>query len=186
MQISRGEGVGEHQFEIFRLSGSTDDAQIHFVSSNILRLQIADPTLIQRRWGRMKGIAADFTLDKDTYRLGEDVPLHLAIEDFSADVPLYTWDPIWDPRMGGIKVQDAARHPLPANERFPNSSICMGVLLHGSRVRAETFPEGQSCSIGTNIKSGRLAAKSPWYVYHPSHVVSVFRMEERNSDRMAR
>ena len=136
---SRWEGVGEHQFEIFQLSGSTDDAQTHFVSSNVLRLQIADPTLIQRRWERVKGIAADITLDKETYRLGEDVPLHLAIEDFNADVPLYTWDPIWDPCMVvGIEVQDAAGHPLTTNERFQNSSICTG---HGFGPRP--FPKGK-------------------------------------------
>ena len=136
---SRWEGVGEHQFEIFQLAGSTDDAQIHFMSSNVLRLQIADPTLVQRKWERVKGIAADITLDKDSYRLGEDVPLHLAIEDFNADVPLYTWDPVWDPCMVvGIEVQDAAGHPLPTNERFPNSSICMG---HG--FGPKPFPKGK-------------------------------------------
>jgi hypothetical protein len=26
----------------------------------------------------------------------------------------------------GIEVQDAAGHPLPVNQRFPNSSICIG------------------------------------------------------------
>lgn len=124
---SRWEGTGGHGFEVFQLAGSTDDGQIRFVTSNALTLQIADPTLIQRRWQHTKGIGADITLDKDTYRVGEDVPLHLAIQDFDADVPLYTWDPIWDPCMVvGIEVQDAAGHTLPAHERFPNSSICMG------------------------------------------------------------
>jgi hypothetical protein len=124
---SSWEGIGQHEFKVFQLASSTDEARIGFVSSNVLRLQTADPTLIQRRWERAKGIGADITLDKDTYRLGEDVPLHLAIEDFDADVPLYTWDPLWDPCMVvGIEVKDAAGHPLPVNERFPNSSICTG------------------------------------------------------------
>ena len=124
---SRWEGTGQHEFEVFQLDGSTDETQIRFVSSNILLLQIADPSLIPRRWERAKGIGADITLDKDTYRLGEDVPLHLAIEDFDANVPLYTWDPLWDPCMVvGIEVQDAAGHPLSVDERFPNSSICTG------------------------------------------------------------
>jgi len=124
---SKWEGIGQHEFEVFALAGSTDEAQIRFLSSNVLTLQIADPTVIQRRWERAKGIGADITLDKETYRLGEDVPLHLAIEDFDAGVPLYSWDPLWDPCMVvGIEVQDAAGHALPVNERFPNSSICTG------------------------------------------------------------
>ncbi|MGA7929088.1 MAG: hypothetical protein WCA20_24195, partial [Candidatus Sulfotelmatobacter sp.] len=124
---SRWEGMGEHVFAVSQLAGSTDDSQIRFLSSNDLRVQIADPSLIQRRWERAKGVGADITLDKDTYGLGEDVPLHLAIQDFDADVTLYTWDPLWDPCMVvGIEVQDAAGHPLPVNERFPDSSICTG------------------------------------------------------------
>lgn len=125
---SRWEGVGEHAVEVFALAGSADDPKLRFVSSNVLRLQIADPAAISRRWGtRVKGIAADITLDKDTYRVGEDVPLHLAIEDFDADVPVFAWDALWDPCMVvGIEIRDAEGHPLQANERLPNWSICTG------------------------------------------------------------
>jgi hypothetical protein len=146
---SRWEGVGEHRFEILQLAGSKDGTQIHFISSNVLRLQIADPALVQRQWERAKGIGANITLDKDTYRLGEDVPLHLAIEDFNADVPLYTWDPVWDPCMVvGIEVQDAAGHPLSANERFPNSSICTG---HG--FGPKPFPKGKVVPLERTLRA---------------------------------
>jgi hypothetical protein len=154
---SKWEGVGDHEFEVFQSSGSTDDAKVHFVSSNILRIQIADPSLIQRRWERAKGIGADITLDRETYRLGEDVPLHLAIQDFDADVTLYTWDPLWDPCVVvGIEVQDAAGHPLPLNERFPDSSICTG---HGFGPRP--FPKGKVVPIERELRA------EGWLPNHP-------------------
>lgn len=147
---SRWEGVGEHEFQVFQLADSTDESQIRFVSSSVLRIQIADPSLTQRRWGqRVKGVAADVTLDKDTYRLGEDIPLHLAIEDFAADVPLFSWDQVWDPCMVvGIEVQDAAGHPLGVNERFPHSSICTG---HGFGPRP--LPKGKIVPIERNLRA---------------------------------
>lgn len=30
----------------------------------------------------MEGLAADVTIDKNTYELGKDIPLHLAVENF--------------------------------------------------------------------------------------------------------
>ena len=125
---SKWEGLGEHTMEVLQLVGSRDDPQLHFASSNVLRIQISDPSSIPRQWGpRVKGIAADITLDKDTYRVGEDVPLHMAVENFDADVPVYGWDPVWDPcEIVGIEVQDAGGRALPTDERFPNWSICTG------------------------------------------------------------
>jgi hypothetical protein len=146
---SRWEGIGDHEFEVFQLTGSTDEATVNFISSNVLALQIADATLIQRRWERAKGIGANITLDKDTYRLGEDVPLHLAIEDFNAGVPLYTWDPVWDPCMVvGIEVQDAVGHSLSENERFPDSSICTG---HG--FGPKPFPKGKVVPLERTLRA---------------------------------
>ena len=146
---SRWEGIGQHEFEVFQLAGSTDEAQIRFFSSNVLTVRIADSSRIQRRWERAKGIGADITLDKDNDRLGEDVPLHLAIEDFGSEVPLYTWDPVWDPCMVvGIEVEDAAGHPLPVNERFPNSSLCTG---HGFGPRP--FPKSKVVPLERTLRA---------------------------------
>ncbi len=125
---SRWEGSGEHTMQVFQLIGSPDDSQLLFLASNVLRVEIADPTLIARKWGRReKGIAADITLDKNTYRVGEDVPLHIAVEDFDASLPLYAWSPTWDPCLAvGIEVRDAGGHPIPPAERLPNRTICTG------------------------------------------------------------
>ncbi len=125
---SRWLGVGEHAMEVFQLSGSLDDPRLHFASSNVLRIQLGDHSAMPRKWGpRAKGIAADVTLDKETFRVGEDVPLHIAIEDFDAAVPLYGWDPVWDPCMVvGLEVQDIGGHSLSVSQRLPQWSVCTG------------------------------------------------------------
>jgi hypothetical protein len=125
---SKWEGFGEHAFQVSQLLGSPDDPQLHFALSNILRIQVPNSATIARKWGpRVKGIAADITLDKDIYKLGEDVPLHLAIANFDAEVPLYSWDPLWDPAMVvRLEVQDAAGRTLRVNERLPSWSVWTG------------------------------------------------------------
>jgi hypothetical protein len=46
-----------------------------------LRIQFDETAAIKRTWGpRAKGIAADITLDKDTFRVGKDVRVHLTVE----------------------------------------------------------------------------------------------------------
>jgi hypothetical protein len=47
-------------------------------------------------------------LDKDAYKLGEDVPLHIAVENFDAPVPINATSPVWDPYAAiGVEVRDA-------------------------------------------------------------------------------
>src|SRR5579871_562464 len=125
---SKWSGVGEHLLMVSRLVGSSDDPPVHFAYSNQLRIRQIDPAPIPRQWGaRVKGLAADITLDKDTYRLGDDIPLHLAIADFDAPVPVYSWDSVWDPCMVvGIQVQDSAGRVLGNDQRFPSWTICTG------------------------------------------------------------
>ena len=141
---SRWRGFGEHTMQVFQLAGSVDDPELRFLSSNILRVQIADAAKIPRKWGpRVKGVGVDITLDKDTFRIGEDIPLHLAIEDFDADVPIYSWDPLWDPCfVVAIEVQDIGGRALSESERFPLSSICMGGHGFGPRpiAKGEVIP----------------------------------------------
>lgn len=125
---SRWAGIGEHTIEVLQLIGSPDDPEIQFASSNVLRVQIVDPTAIARKWGKHeKGVAADITLDKDTFRVGEDVRLHLVVQSFDAEVPVYSGDPVWDPcSVVLIEVLDAAGRRVPDNERSPDWSFCSG------------------------------------------------------------
>lgn len=125
---SRWIGTGEHAMEVFLMMGSLDDPQVQFSSSNILRVQVVDPATIDRKWGpRDRGIAADITLDKDTFRVGENIILHLAIENFDATVPIAGPSPLWDPcDVVGIEVLDATGHELSPDNRFEYVTVCTG------------------------------------------------------------
>lgn len=140
---------GEHTFEVFQEIGSPGDDRIRFVHSNILHVQIMDPLTVPRKWGpKAKGLAVDVTLDKDTIRLGEDVPLHIALENFDAVVPIYGPQPIWDPcSVVAIKVQDATGKSLSEDERFAKTSACEG---HGLML---PYPEGKIFPLETTLKS---------------------------------
>ena len=124
----RWEGVGKHAMQVFQLVHHVENEQLLFAKSNVLRYTIIDPTTITPKWGqKVKGTAAGITLDKDTYRVGQDIPVHIALEDFDASTPLYAWDPLWDPCMAiGIELRNAAGQPVPPEVRLPNWSICTG------------------------------------------------------------
>ncbi len=147
---SRWTGIGEHSFELFQPVDCSRDGKIQFVRSNKLTVQIDDPALIPRKLqGKVKGVGADVTLDKDAYQLGEDVPLHIAIENFDAPVPIYAIDPVWDPYPAiGIEVRDATGRLLRENERSSNEMLWMG---HGrGPVR---YPAGKVVTIERTLAS---------------------------------
>jgi hypothetical protein len=141
---TRWSGIGEHSFELFQLVGSPRDAKIQFVRSNKLTLQIDDPALIARNWqGKVNGVGVDVTLDKDTYKLGEDVPLHIAVENFDAPVPVYATSPVWDPYPAiGVEIRDVLGRPLPEDERFAMQTFWTG---HG--LGPMLFPRGKLVTI---------------------------------------
>jgi hypothetical protein len=81
---------GEDSFQVFQVISSPDNAYVHFLHSNILRVKYANAAAIPRKWGpQVKGVAVDVAVDKDTFLTGEDVPLHLAVENFRSEAPIY-------------------------------------------------------------------------------------------------
>jgi hypothetical protein len=125
---SRWTGIGEHSFVLYQPIGSSRDGTIQFVRSNKLTVSIEDPALISRKWqGRLKGVGVDVSLDKGAYKLGEDVPLHIAVENFNAPVPIYAISPLWDPYQAiGVEVRDMTGRPLTEDERFPMETFWSG------------------------------------------------------------
>ena len=129
---SRWTGLGKHAFEVFQVADAPDSGRISFTHSNRLRTEIADASTIPRKWGpKVKGLAVDVTLDKDTFQLREDVALHVAIENFDAPVPIYAFT-----ECGSIQVEifDAAGQRVPVSGRFETLNICTG---HGFTLRYE-------------------------------------------------
>jgi hypothetical protein len=83
-------GYGEHRFDLAYVPPPGADERALSARSNTLHLTIADASLIARIWGpQTKGVAADVTLDYDTYAVGQDVSLHVALENFDSDVRVY-------------------------------------------------------------------------------------------------
>lgn len=76
----------EHSVQVVAVLGSPQAPQVDMVSSNTLKLRTMDPVTIPRTWGpESKGLAISLFLDKDIYLLGEDIPLRMAVKNFSAD-----------------------------------------------------------------------------------------------------
>ena len=124
---SRWEGFGEHEFQVSQRTERTPDGVQRVAISTTLKVQVVDPTLVKREWaGRDKGVWVDLTLDRDTYHVGEEVPLHIAIQNHDSDVPIYSGDTVWDPPVVGIQVVDALGRPVPTEARFEDSSFWTG------------------------------------------------------------
>jgi hypothetical protein len=121
-------GVGEHTLQVFVMTGSPEDKEIEFAASNPVHFQIADPTTLVRRWGPLTGgLRADIAFDKSEFPVGEDIPLHAAVENLSSDVPVFSVDPVWDPcNVVGIQIRDSRGNLLPGSAVFGSAPICMG------------------------------------------------------------
>jgi len=104
---SRWDGRGEHVIDMAYMAPPGQREGAFLAISNTLHLTIADASLIPRNWGpQTKGVAVDVTLDKDTYELGEDVSLHLAVQNFAADVPVYGAGPEMCNEIVNVEVRD--------------------------------------------------------------------------------
>jgi hypothetical protein len=150
--------VGENSLEVFQPIDSTD-GQPHFLSSNVLRIHIADPSALARKWGpRTKGIAVDVSLDKDIYNIGEDVPLHIAVENFDSQVPVFGPSPVWDPcSVVRVQVQDLQGRLVSENERYHDLFACTG----GGPIGPKLYAKGEFVSLEQKIRG------QGWLPNHP-------------------
>jgi hypothetical protein len=112
---SRWTGTGDHDFQVYERIGSATDSPMQFRTSQLLKVLVTDPASIQRTWqGRVGGLAVDITLDKAVYAVGDDIPIHIAVENMAVDAPVYGWDPSWDPGQAiGIELFDAQGKVVP-------------------------------------------------------------------------
>jgi hypothetical protein len=128
---------GEYTFEISQVGDSSEEGRLRPARSNIVHIEIADPSTIARKWGsKVKGLAVDVALDKATFRVGEDVPLHIAIENFDAKVPVFGVSPT-EHNVVEIEVHNAGGQSVPISERFLYSFNYVG---QGSSMR---YPKGK-------------------------------------------
>jgi hypothetical protein len=114
---------GATSVQIHALMGSAQAHDVAFVSSNKLDLNIVDPVTMPRTWGpEVMGVAVSLALDKGDYKIGEDVPLRLAVENFSAEKTIQSGDL---PCGAGVTIEvrdSAGRVVTPHDARL----FCLG------------------------------------------------------------
>jgi hypothetical protein len=74
----------------FTLAGSSSQGEIRFVESNSTTIAFKDPAEMPRQWGpAQQGVRVALSLDKLTYAIGEDIPLHIAAQVVSTEQRVY-------------------------------------------------------------------------------------------------
>jgi len=76
--------------QFFTLAGTSPYGEIRLVGSNSIPIDFQDPADLQRAWGPAKeGVQASLMIDKLTYEIGEDIPLHIAAQVVSPEHSVY-------------------------------------------------------------------------------------------------
>ena len=118
-------GVGDTSVTLLQVVGQDDSGNILMARSNAIRLHIGNNVTMKRKWGsQVKGVAVNVTLDKYRYKLGQDIPLHIALENFSAPVPVLGWSTIWEPCSVVSAQVTVERQPRLKRKDFFPGLIC--------------------------------------------------------------
>ena len=76
---------GSTSVRFYVLVGPSSAREVALAASNALQMKIIDPATLTPNWGpELAGVAISLVLDKETYKTGEDVPLRINLENFSA------------------------------------------------------------------------------------------------------
>jgi hypothetical protein len=155
---------GEVAFQVFERISSADDASFHLAHSNVLRVKFADAVAIPRKWGpQVKGLAVDVALDKDTFVTGEDVPLHLAVENFNSQEQVYgsaiPGNLCGTSAFFKIEVRDLSGQTLPSTDRLRKKSAYAG--MQGCPISATPYPKSRVVPFETTL------GHEGWLPNHP-------------------
>jgi uncharacterized protein len=118
-------------------------------------------------WGpQEKGVAVGVTLGKPAYELGEDIPLHIAMENFAASVPILGQRPVWRPcevvkeevrdEMGDLVTKFYQSH-TPGRDGTVTIYVCVG----GGPNMLMRYPRGKVVTIERNLASEMRLPGSP-------------------------
>jgi hypothetical protein len=126
--------LGSTSVQVQALAGPAHAQEVAMVASNELDLNIVDPATMSRAWGpQIKGVAVSLALDKENYEIGQDIPLRMAVENFSAARDIESGEL---PCGAGvtIEVRDSAGKEVTAQG---GEMVCMG---HGWLIG---YPKGK-------------------------------------------
>ena len=163
-------GLGEYHIWL-ALGGEHRDPSKKFPSSNELVLKMVDSATIERNWGeKNRGVRVDLSLDKDTFALGEDVALHIAVENVDADVPIYGYSPLWDPFNAiTIEVREANGEPV--------KQTCGRVWIGGGPSAMWRYPQGMIVPMERSLNDDGFLPDHPG-TFTVSMVWNAFRGED--------
>ena len=167
--LGRWSGLGKHQISFLRIQNS--GGLWHLAdSSNPLTLEIVDVSTLKRQWGPLKrGVGVSATLDKTTYEFGEDIPVHVALQNFSAEIPIYGNSPTWRPcSTVQIAIVDQDGQPVKAFRNFG-----FGPCMEGGPSGLWRYPKGVAVPLELSLKAkgllpdgpGRFAVTVTWSPY---------------------
>ena len=122
----------DHSVQAFAVLGSPHARNVEMVASNVVHLKTLDPNTIPQTWSpESKGVAMSLSFDKATYPIGHDIPLRMAVENFSADADIISGEL---PCSAGFKfeLRDSAGQLLTPS----GGGFCTG---HGAYAK---YPKG--------------------------------------------
>ena len=156
---------GENTFEVFQSVVSPADDVVRFVQSNTVRIRFVDASAVQRDWGTpVKGIGLNVLLDKSTFALGEDVPLHLAVKNLDSDVPVYPAADSDNFCGVGIEVRDLAGQALQSGERTSEETAYGQMPSFLCPTNVSPYPKGKVVPFETTLgHEGWLPKKAGTY-----------------------
>jgi hypothetical protein len=123
--------LGPSNIQIDVLAGAPHAHKVAIIASNKLDLNILDPAAMPRTWGpEVKGVAVSLGLDSETYAIGADIPLRIAIENFSAGKNIEGVS-----CGAGITIEVRDR----TGKLVPSTGEKMMCMLYGRRI---SYPKG--------------------------------------------
>ncbi len=167
----------ETRVEVVALGSEPHAPEVLTLHSNAIVLRSVNPATMERKWGpEVKGLAISLFLDKQNYLVGEDIPLRLAVENFSAAEPIRTGElPCW--AGFSFEVLDANGQKVTSNQL----SSCTG---HGW---FQEYPLGKVIPVPELTLSGlrRLPSKAGVYTVRATWQVNASDGEPWDSERVA-
>jgi hypothetical protein len=107
---------GEFTFDVSSLA-NFEGRHLLAGTTPAFRLSMVNGDMIPRNWRPLvEGVGVSLTLNSDTFGLDTEIPLHIAVENFSSSAPLCSGDPYYDPPGVGLELLDATDHPVQPND----------------------------------------------------------------------
>jgi hypothetical protein len=109
-------GTGEYRARLYVLSPQQPmgESPTQFLLSNMIAPHVLDLAGIHWSWGaHTKGVAIAINLDKSTYATGEQIPVHIAVENFDSEVPVRGWSIGGDPMFAiNLRLMDSTGNSI--------------------------------------------------------------------------